>query len=67
VVSKPNREHSGVIQYDYSKAVCGRKLECTDTVNKPPYSLLRHMNQLERKQLTESEDDVLNIVEGVLK
>jgi nucleoside phosphorylase len=40
VVSKPGPNHSGVMQYDYGKAVQGGKFEPTGTLNKPPQTLL---------------------------
>ncbi|EED15621.1 kinesin light chain, putative [Talaromyces stipitatus ATCC 10500] len=67
VVSKPAGEHSEVIQYDYGKAVGGGKLERTGTLNKPPHSLLSHMNQLEAKRMMGSENDAQKIVEEVLE
>lgn len=42
VVSKPVGRYSGVIQYDYGKAVQGGQFEPTGTLNKPPQTLLTH-------------------------
>ncbi|THC87591.1 hypothetical protein EYZ11_012963 [Aspergillus tanneri] len=67
VVSKPVGKYSGVIQYDYGKAVQGGHFEPTGTLNKPPQALLTHMSQLEAKQMTGGEDDVLKIVLEVLE
>ncbi|EED11810.1 kinesin light chain, putative [Talaromyces stipitatus ATCC 10500] len=67
VVSRPAGEHSGVIQYDYGKAVRCGKLERTGTLNKPPHSLLTHINQLEAQRMMGSENDVLKIVEEVFE
>jgi nucleoside phosphorylase len=58
VVSKPGPNHSGVIQYDYGKAVQGGKFKQTGTLNKPPQILLRHMSQHKAGQMTEAEDAV---------
>ncbi|QGA20675.1 hypothetical protein EYB26_008381 [Talaromyces marneffei] len=49
VVSKPGPNHSGVIQYDYGKAVQGGHFQQTGTSNKPPQTLLTHISQLEAK------------------
>jgi hypothetical protein len=40
VVSKPGPDHSGVIPYDYGKAIEGGKFEPTGTLNKPPQDLI---------------------------
>ncbi|KAE8413586.1 hypothetical protein BDV36DRAFT_27700 [Aspergillus pseudocaelatus] len=67
VVSKPVGKYSGVIQYDYGKAVQGGQFEPTGTLNKPPQTLLAHIGQLEAKQMTGSEDDISKIVWEVLE
>ncbi|KAL4871515.1 hypothetical protein BDV12DRAFT_206263 [Aspergillus spectabilis] len=67
VVSKPGRKHSGVIQYDYGKAVQYGQFEQTGTLNKPPKMLLTHMGQLEAKHMTHGEDAVSKIVCEVLE
>ncbi|EED11479.1 conserved hypothetical protein [Talaromyces stipitatus ATCC 10500] len=66
VVSKPAGKHSGVIQYDYGKAIQNGQFEATGTVNKPPQVLLTHMGQLEAKQMTEGEDALSHIVDETL-
>ncbi|KAF7173406.1 hypothetical protein CNMCM6106_007488 [Aspergillus hiratsukae] len=67
VVSKPGPNHSGVIQYDYGKAVEGGKFEPTGTLNKPPQTLLTHLNQLEARQMIRGEDAVSKTVWEVLE
>ncbi|KAE8327612.1 hypothetical protein BDV39DRAFT_175364 [Aspergillus sergii] len=67
VVSKPVGKYSGVIQYDYGKAVQGGQFEPTGALNKPPQALLTHISRLEAKQMTGSEDDVSKIVSEVLE
>ncbi|KAL4777918.1 nucleoside phosphorylase domain-containing protein [Aspergillus varians] len=67
VVSKPGQNHSGVMQYDYGKAVQGGQFKPTGTSNKPPQTLLAHISQLEAGQMTSSEDDVSKIVWEVLE
>ncbi|KUL81435.1 hypothetical protein ZTR_10668 [Talaromyces verruculosus] len=67
VVSKPVGQHGGVIQYDYGKTVEGGKLEPTGALNKPPQTLLTHMNQLEARRLAGSGDDLRKITEEVLE
>lgn len=62
VVSKPVGRHTGVIQYDYGKAVRGGKFEPTGTLNKPPQALLTHMSQLRAQYMTGSQDNLLKIV-----
>ncbi|KAB8220063.1 hypothetical protein BDV33DRAFT_191451 [Aspergillus novoparasiticus] len=61
VVSKPVGKYTGVIQYDYGKAVQGGQFEPTGALNKPPQALLTHISRLEAKQMTGSEDDVSKI------
>ncbi|KAE8386919.1 nucleoside phosphorylase domain-containing protein [Aspergillus alliaceus] len=67
VVSKPIGKYSGVIQYDYGKAVQGRQFKPTGTLNKPPQTLLTHMVQLEATQMTRREDTISIIVWEVLE
>ncbi|KAF5857543.1 hypothetical protein ETB97_005646 [Aspergillus alliaceus] len=62
VVSKPVGKYSGVIQYDYGKAVQGGQFEPTGTLNKPPQTLLTHMAYLEATQMTKRDDAVAKIV-----
>ncbi|KAF7128382.1 hypothetical protein CNMCM5793_003112 [Aspergillus hiratsukae] len=66
VVSKPVGRYSGVIQYDYGKAVQGGEFEPTGTLNKPPQTLLTHVAHLEARQMTRREDAILTIVRDVL-
>ncbi|GFF58626.1 LOW QUALITY PROTEIN: hypothetical protein IFM46972_11160 [Aspergillus udagawae] len=67
VVSKPGRNHSGVMQYDYGKAVEGGKFKPTGTLNKPPQTLLTHMSQLEARQMIKEGDAVSKIMQEVLE
>ncbi|KJK65595.1 Tetratricopeptide repeat [Aspergillus parasiticus SU-1] len=67
VVSKPVGKYTGVIQYDYGKAVQGGQFEPTGALNKPPQALLTHISRLEAKQMTGGEDDVSKIVSDVLE
>ncbi|KAL4946532.1 hypothetical protein BDV06DRAFT_87047 [Aspergillus oleicola] len=67
VVSKPVGKYSGVIQYDYGKAIQGGKFESTGTLNKPPQVLLTHMAQLEAKQMTEGKGALSKIVHEALE
>jgi tetratricopeptide (TPR) repeat protein/nucleoside phosphorylase len=66
VVSKPAGKHSGVIQYDYGKAIQDGQFEATGTLNKPPQVFLTHMGQLEAKKMTEGEDALSRIVDEAL-
>lgn len=66
VVSKPAGKHSGVIQYDYGKAIQDGQFEAIGTLNKPPQVLLTHMSQLEAKQMAEGEDALSHIVDETL-
>ncbi|KAL2801754.1 TPR-like protein [Aspergillus granulosus] len=47
VVSKPTPRSSGVIQYDYGKALQDKRLHCTGSLNKPPPILLKVIAQME--------------------
>ncbi|KAL4744225.1 nucleoside phosphorylase domain-containing protein [Aspergillus terricola var. indicus] len=62
VVSKPVGKYSGVIQYDYGKAVQGGIFEPTGTLNKPPQAFLTHMGQLEAEQMIEGKTVLSKIV-----
>ncbi|KAB8235186.1 uncharacterized protein BDW43DRAFT_299123 [Aspergillus alliaceus] len=64
---KPVGKYSGVIQYDYGKAVQGGQFEPTGTLNKPPQTLLTHMAYLEATQMTKRDDAVAKIVLEVLE
>ncbi|CRG92730.1 hypothetical protein PISL3812_09796 [Talaromyces islandicus] len=66
VVSKPVRKHSGVIQYDYGKAIQDGQFESTGTLNKPPQALLTRIAQLEAKKMREGDDAFSKIVEEAL-
>ncbi|GKZ39316.1 hypothetical protein AbraIFM66950_012282 [Aspergillus brasiliensis] len=67
VVGKPGKNHSGVIQYDYGKAVQGGQLEQTGFLNQPPQTLLTHLSQLESKQITDGEDAISSFVSVALE
>jgi nucleoside phosphorylase/tetratricopeptide (TPR) repeat protein len=66
VVSKPVGRYSGVIQYDYGKAVQGGQFEPTGTLNKPPQTLLTHVAHLESREMIRKEGAISTIVRGVL-
>lgn len=66
VISKPIRKHSGVIQYDYSKAIHNSQFQSTGTVNKPSQALLVHIGQLEAKRMIMGETALSKIVEEAL-
>ena len=66
VVSKPVGRYSGVIQYDYGKAVQGGQFEPTGTLNKPPQTLLTHVAHLESREMIRKEGAILTIVRDVL-
>ncbi|CEL09228.1 hypothetical protein ASPCAL12367 [Aspergillus calidoustus] len=69
VVSKPGPRHSGVVQYDYGKAMQGGVFEVMGTTNKPPPVLLTHLSQLEARKMTAEDgtDDVQAMVQQVLE
>ncbi|GFF40290.1 hypothetical protein IFM58399_05871 [Aspergillus lentulus] len=66
VVSKPVGRYSGVIQYDYGKAVQGGQFEPTGTLNKPPQTLLTHVAHLESREMIRKEGAISTIVRDVL-
>ncbi|GIJ92163.1 hypothetical protein Asppvi_011139 [Aspergillus pseudoviridinutans] len=66
VVSKPVGRYSGVIQYDYGKAVQGGQFEPTGALNKPPQTLLTHVAHLESRQMIRREDAISTMVQDVL-
>ncbi|KAL2820697.1 hypothetical protein BJX63DRAFT_280804 [Aspergillus granulosus] len=67
VVSKPVGTYSGVIQYDYGKAIQGGQFTPTGSLNKPPQVLLTQIAQLEAKQMTKREVVILTTLEKVLE
>jgi nucleoside phosphorylase len=66
VISKPVGRYSGVIQYDYGKAVQGGQFEPTGTLNKPPQTLLTHVAHLESREMIRKEGAISTIVQDVL-
>ncbi|KAF9894417.1 hypothetical protein FE257_007920 [Aspergillus nanangensis] len=66
VVSRPVGKYSGVIQYDYGKALQDGHFEPTGILNKPPQTLLTHMARLEASQLAQGENSILKIISDVL-
>ncbi|PVI07542.1 ankyrin repeat protein [Periconia macrospinosa] len=58
VVSKPQRDHSGAIQYDHGKALEGRFL-CTGYLTPPPTVLLNAAQDLSTEQAITEDDLVL--------
>jgi nucleoside phosphorylase/tetratricopeptide (TPR) repeat protein len=67
VVSKPAGKHTGVIQYDYGKAVQGSQFKSIGTLNRPPQILLTHIGQLEAKQMIEGKYFLSKIVRETLE
>ncbi|KAL2841134.1 hypothetical protein BJY01DRAFT_257138 [Aspergillus pseudoustus] len=69
VVSRPGSKHSGVIQYDYGKAVQDRVFEATGTMNKPPPTLLTYMSQLEANEMTaqDGRNRLKKVIRRILK
>ncbi|KAF9884895.1 hypothetical protein FE257_000962 [Aspergillus nanangensis] len=55
VVSKPTGSCSGVVQYDYGKAMQGGRFEQTGALNHPPQLLLTHIAQLQAEKLGKSD------------
>lgn len=52
VVSKPTPVSSGVVQYDYGKALRDGRFQRTGQLNKPPPILLKAIAQMESDQMT---------------
>lgn len=67
VVGKPGKNHGGVIQYDYGKAVQGGQLELTGFLNQPPQTVLTHLSQLESKEITDGENAISTFVSVALE
>ncbi|OJZ79939.1 hypothetical protein ASPFODRAFT_148418 [Aspergillus luchuensis CBS 106.47] len=67
VVGKPGKNHGGVVQYDYGKAVQGEQFQQTGFLNQPPQSLLTHMSRLESKQTMDGDDAIANLVSAALE
>jgi nucleoside phosphorylase len=66
VVSKPVGRYSGVIQYDYGKAVQGGQFEPTGTLNKPPQTLLTQVAHPVSREMIRKEGAISTIVQDVL-
>lgn len=67
VVSEPTGPNSGIIQYDYGKAVRGGRFEQTGMLNYPPLVLLTHMGDLQAKEMTQANGSLAGIVQDVLE
>ncbi|KAL4780334.1 putative kinesin light chain [Aspergillus varians] len=67
VVSKPGGNHSGVIQYDYGKAIQGGQFEPTGILNKPPHTLLAHISRLQAAEMGSGENGIQKILCEVLE
>ncbi|KAL2008426.1 hypothetical protein VTN00DRAFT_6620 [Thermoascus crustaceus] len=66
VVSKPTGTVSGVVQYDYSKAIKGRHFQCTGTLNQPLTILLNAISQLESSKMMGKSQSISKMVSEVL-
>ncbi|KAF3203387.1 hypothetical protein TWF679_010256 [Orbilia oligospora] len=53
VVSRPTGRYSGVLQYDFGKAVAGGRFERIGALDKPPLELLTAASKLQARQLVE--------------
>ncbi|KAJ5728272.1 hypothetical protein N7493_004602 [Penicillium malachiteum] len=62
VVAQPTGQHSGVIQYDFGKAVQGGQLELTGSLNKPPQLLLTHISCQEAMQMVRRDEKISEIL-----
>ena len=51
VVAKPNSDHGGVVQYDYSKAIKECTIKRTSMLRKPPRVLLTALSKLQATHL----------------
>ncbi|OJJ07541.1 hypothetical protein ASPVEDRAFT_142567, partial [Aspergillus versicolor CBS 583.65] len=67
VISKPTGPNSGIIQYDYGKAVRGGRFEQTGMLNYPPQVLLTHMGGLQAREMTQANSPLAGIVQDVLE
>ncbi|KAL2834325.1 hypothetical protein BDW59DRAFT_46333 [Aspergillus cavernicola] len=66
VVSKPTGSCSGVVQYDYGKAMQGGRFEQTGSLNHPPQLLLTHMSLLQAKMMDQKEGLITPLMQKVL-
>lgn len=67
VVSKPTGPNSGIVQYDYGKAIRGGRFEQTGMLNYPPQVLLTHMGDLQAREMTQENNSLADIVQDVLE
>lgn len=56
VVSQPDGQHGGVVQWDFGKMEAGGKFRRTGTLNKPPPLLLQAIQSLKTKHLRRGHD-----------
>ncbi|KAL3475836.1 hypothetical protein BJX99DRAFT_270950 [Aspergillus californicus] len=66
VVSKPTGTCSGVVQYDYGKAVQGGRFEQTGSLNHPPQLLLTHMSLLQAKMMDQKDGYIFPLIKTLL-
>lgn len=67
VVSKPSGRYSGVVQYDYGKALQGGQFEQTGMLNHAPHVLLTHMAHLQAEHMSKKKDVLFKTVSEVLE
>ncbi|KAJ5722628.1 hypothetical protein N7488_000663 [Penicillium malachiteum] len=66
IVAQPTGQYSGVIQYDFGKAVQGGQLELTGSLNKPPQFILTHISSQEATQMVRRDGKISEILHDVL-
>lgn len=55
VVSQPEGQHGGVVQYDFGKTMKGGVFERTGSLNKPPRALLNALQAIKTRHLREGD------------
>ncbi|KAF3116028.1 hypothetical protein TWF103_010253 [Orbilia oligospora] len=66
VVSRPTGRYSGVLQYDFGKAVAGGRFERIGALDKPPLELLTATSKLQSRQIVEG-NPILDLLSDAIE
>ncbi|KAF3181864.1 hypothetical protein TWF225_006839 [Orbilia oligospora] len=66
VISRPTGRYSGVLQYDFGKAVAGGRFERIGALDKPPLELLTATSKLQSRQIVEG-NPILDLLSDAIE
>ncbi|KAF3313963.1 hypothetical protein TWF173_005555 [Orbilia oligospora] len=66
VVSRPTGRYSGVLQYDFGKAIAGGRFERIGALDKPPLELLTAASKLQSRQIVEG-NPILDLLSDAIE